>query len=795
MNTLYKRKHLFRVLQLIIVIILVTSILNQTPEVSAVASQASLKPNVTVYLHNKQLMPSDEGQVALVTLLIDNQSSAEVDLIDYWARIKGKNNSYVTKISKQDEEKKTILPGNKEYISYYASVSNSELVYDISVDVIKWDFSKSNYEAVVGNLTIAEINQPNINEEASIHIGEVQLTTVLEDQFIYEDIDSKIISYRMKLTNELNRTADISTFSSFAVINKTEVYEANTVISETSVRGKSEVYLYGQVSVPKDMTIDAMSIALVDKHQDVLYPLLMFPVDTLVERTVESIEKDLELNIGGNIYILKGENVNISSEGNRAVVELPFKITNKSKNIGKLDEMIFYVKTKSGLIYHLKLDESNATSLLPEIEESIVVRGFVPDEQALIDSQLLIGLKVGEQEVIVKNISLGSLEITEPSESSLLTINGQEIQIDRLSRVPNAEFDLLVAEFVIKNTSKDSKKPLALGGQFIIDGVKIDIKETKIIRMNKNLTILPNETERVVAYINVPFTQVISDYKFDLTIDEKSVRTINMSLAEGSRLLAKNEKYTLKTIGKRAEVTFYNSSLYTGNKDDLFVVELLVKNIESRNVTPSSLNGYIETKDGEIYQLEFEEYPGSIMPKGSIIMVGSAKIPKNMSLTLSTIHFGEQLAEEGVIYTDPVYVLHESINIPKTNLIDMVNVGDKKFWVWNTTKEWIASNGTDIDGMEVMIDYQVDEVVNSIEQVGDKNIVVEYIDLLMPTIKMSDTLSISGEQGVIGRGMLKLSYMNPTVPYSVLTQFNINVYEQYKGYKKVVMSEQFDHVQ
>lgn len=129
MNILNNRKQLSKIVKLLVIATLVLTFLNQTPEVSAVASQASLKSGVTVYLNNKQLMPSDQGQVALVTLKIDNQSSSEVQLIDYWARINGKSNKYVTKLSKQDETKQTVLPGNIEYITYYANVSPLSLIH------------------------------------------------------------------------------------------------------------------------------------------------------------------------------------------------------------------------------------------------------------------------------------------------------------------------------------------------------------------------------------------------------------------------------------------------------------------------------------------------------------------------------------------------------------------------------------------------------------------------------------------------------------------------------------------
>src|SRR5690606_12953999 len=117
-----------------------------------------------------------------------------------------------------------------------------------------------------------------------------------------------------------------------------------------------------------------------------------FPVDTLSERTPDSIDKPIDLNLGGLNYIINGEDVSLSSEGNRAVVEIPFTIINKSHTNGQLDQIKLYLKTEAGLMYSLDQTEEGSKLLLPEIEENFTVRGYIPNEQALIDSQLLIGL-------------------------------------------------------------------------------------------------------------------------------------------------------------------------------------------------------------------------------------------------------------------------------------------------------------------------------------------------------------------------------------------------------------------
>lgn len=72
------------------------------------ATSVSLTSGVSVSLYNAQIVKDESGQLAAYTLLVQNNSNSSVQLIDYWAKIKGSNDkTYITKPTTEDKAKKS----------------------------------------------------------------------------------------------------------------------------------------------------------------------------------------------------------------------------------------------------------------------------------------------------------------------------------------------------------------------------------------------------------------------------------------------------------------------------------------------------------------------------------------------------------------------------------------------------------------------------------------------------------------------------------------------------------------
>ena len=125
-----------------------------TPPVTAVSKV--IKP---IYISSRSyvnlvdvgLSPSDDGQIATYTLSIYNGDTTTLDLTNYWFRLTSASGaSYSLKTSAADANTTKVPAGSKIFITLYAKVGASVKLSDLTLKVVKFDFSVANYERQVG---------------------------------------------------------------------------------------------------------------------------------------------------------------------------------------------------------------------------------------------------------------------------------------------------------------------------------------------------------------------------------------------------------------------------------------------------------------------------------------------------------------------------------------------------------------------------------------------------------------------------------------------------------------------
>ena len=134
-------------------LLLQNGILPASP-VAAAASPVTIsnqivKLGATSYLNIREahFLMQEKGKVLAFSVAITNNGSSEINLIDYWLRVKTKSGkTFKSTITEGDKAKTTVAPKTTQYITYYTVVDNQTTINDLSFEVVKWDFSQANYE-------------------------------------------------------------------------------------------------------------------------------------------------------------------------------------------------------------------------------------------------------------------------------------------------------------------------------------------------------------------------------------------------------------------------------------------------------------------------------------------------------------------------------------------------------------------------------------------------------------------------------------------------------------------------
>ncbi|NRF92675.1 hypothetical protein HQN89_16905 [Paenibacillus frigoriresistens] len=111
------------------------------------------------YFELKQIhvFPDQNGKLATFTITIHNEGSSELQFIDYWVRLKSKSgNQFSARLLPADKDKNRVAPGSTTDLTFYATVNTSTNLQDLVVQFIKWDFSQSNFERVLGEVAVPD---------------------------------------------------------------------------------------------------------------------------------------------------------------------------------------------------------------------------------------------------------------------------------------------------------------------------------------------------------------------------------------------------------------------------------------------------------------------------------------------------------------------------------------------------------------------------------------------------------------------------------------------------------------
>ncbi|NOU85078.1 hypothetical protein GC102_04695 [Paenibacillus sp. LMG 31460] len=125
--------------------------------ITATIGKVSITGSSYFELKQIHVLPDQSGKLATFTITIHNEGSSELQFIDYWVRLKSKSgNQFSARLLPADKDKNRVAPGSTTDLTFYATVNTSTNLQDLVVQFIKWDFSQSNFERVLGEVAVPD---------------------------------------------------------------------------------------------------------------------------------------------------------------------------------------------------------------------------------------------------------------------------------------------------------------------------------------------------------------------------------------------------------------------------------------------------------------------------------------------------------------------------------------------------------------------------------------------------------------------------------------------------------------
>lgn len=773
------------------------------------ATSVNLSSGVTVSLYDAQLVKDESGKLATYTLIIENNSSKSVQLIDYWAKIKGSNNkAYVTKLITEDKAKKVVIPNSTTYLTYYAYVDEKEQLTDLKIDMIRWDFGVNNYESVVGQIKSANNGVTAYKKAEETNINKSLLNMLIGTYKMYSDEKYSYINVELSMRNKGNSTVDMKAVGYYLSDGKGALIPLVTSVTEPTLKPQERKSILLTATVAKNFAKDNASIIVMYKDEEggMNLPRITFALPTLKDTTATKANTATTYQVNGSEIAVTVKDSKLSYVEGKAFLDTVITLENKSSKKLTMPKFEYYIKTQQGYLYPLLLPEEKEVNLLPKIVQQLDLHGEIPSNVDLTKSQFVVFLRNADDTSsnFLGNfkISVGtSSEPTKPASNSV-TYEKNLVEQVSLQRVPNGMNDLLIAEFKITNKGTKSQAQLALNGQFQIDGVKLSEESTKIVSIDRLLAVAPNQSYRIVTYTEIPYSQSAKDIMFNMTekstTGAKSIHTFKVSSMTSAKLLGSNESYKIDTTGGRGEVNIVNSQIFNGTQTDMFFAQLEYENKEQRTSIPSKLRGYIENSKEDIVELNVKNYESKILPNGKVVLNVWAVIPKNYESQKLNIYIGESVNtsdELTNVMINPAYTQYVyKEDKPATSLKDL-SFMQYDVSLYNFYAQLGSSDDGSADKIVLNFDYDLKLRDGAPAYSDAQSIVIEYVDPQVSTVKFSKSFAIGdGEEGSLQLGTLKnleFSYSSPVIQALTLSNYKVNVYVQYQNHKKLIASDDF----
>ncbi|MBW7475011.1 hypothetical protein K0T92_09660 [Paenibacillus oenotherae] len=635
-----------------------TPVLAAASKTSVSLSSSVVKLNASAFLsiRDAHFLMQEKGKVLAFSIAVTNNSSKQLDLMDYWLRVKTKSGkSFKSTVIEADKTKTTVAAKTTQYITYYAVVDNATKINDLAFEVVKWDFSAANYERRLGLIQYPS-NATDVVpafKDTVMLINNSKLRGAIKQTFITKDASNAYLTVNFLMENVGLQTTDLTKMNFFLQTESLSVYNVSVAGTEqTTIQPKERKIVTLHATIPLAVAGKPLSFIAAQNEEasKVLLPSGVFALPQTKPTTAVAVGQTRMVYMSGTPINTKTGQVFLTQGSDKNQIALDYKLTNIGTASITNPNLDYFIVTPTGTSYPLTYAKEESGTLLPNIEKVVSLTGEIPTSIKPDTAQLLVKTAATEKD---KSYIIGTYNIQTTSQEGSLgssfAYNDYNVKLNSVERSPMEDNDVLVANITVTNNSGVSKKVPAMGGYFMVNGVKVGT-EQKAIALDDSITIAPGASYDMVVYSTIPYTTNIDKITFvstETVVDKPGKMLYQFSGQQLSNLPLRNidAPYEINRVGKKASIKVLRSAVFQGSAKNNFYVEFEAVNNETRAAAISKLGGYIKDKNGIVVPVQFVEVKEKILPTGKVLFSAWAQIGKNFDVSDYSLTIGQAIGE------------------------------------------------------------------------------------------------------------------------------------------------------
>lgn len=792
---------------------------NLTQNQATVHTLASLPPvKITakslVRLSDVNILTLDGESILTYTLTIQNKDNKTIDLLDYWSKVRTTSGTtYSTSLMTKDKDKKKLAAGSSTTLTYTARIANHIKPQNLIFQVIKWDFSQPEYEALKGQFKIPAnyLTSTPANQSKTLWIADARIKAKVGQVTSYVSGDYKNISVLLNMTNVGYKLFEDPKIK-FVIRTSTGASYPMSADSTTSVdykiQSKDTKTLHLMAQIPKAIKLSNMELqlALDDETAKQSLPIATMQLPGEGDNTM-AVKPNVQkfIQAGNGKIAVKVTNAVANKNDLKHELSVRFAISNTSGMTITLPKYQFELQTSDGYRLPIKAPALENMTLQPLEETFITLPVTVPADISIVNPRLFMNLPPAEdsKEKIVYPVAVFALPTVHTAEKMIgnkqyiQTKNGVfGVTLSSLQKLPWIDGDLISAKITINNDDVKTAQLPELTGVLQVDSVKL-AEGTKLIFTQPDRLIGAGMSMDVYVIAKVPSYLDFNRLQVDLLekIGEESTNWIQLSntgaIPEVAGI-AKGASFTLDTPGRKQELGVLRSHIYSGPSGDIIYTELDVRNLEEHQIDLSQFVGAFQTFDGRTYKASVSQIDTPAGPEEKSVVAIWAKIPKQVSISDMKLIVGEGITDNKLtpVKGEPTgYInaaaLELAISNPKANK----KLRDLKLFPYELTVKDVE---TSLSSSSMNLSFTYDLTRNRDYTIGEFG--HKYLFEIENSSGRVFEKEFAPETDLLLKDGGRAGFSVTDSVYGDLTEdddFRLNVYDLFQGHKIKLGSQRF----
>lgn len=768
------------------------------------------------------------GRTVRFTVSLYNGGSTDLQFIDYWVRLRSTAGSqFSPTLFAADKDKNRIAPKTTETFAFYASVSDTTKLSDLTFDIIKWDFSVSSFQRTLGSLKVPATYQPSApaGSVLSTAINGVSAKAQIKRVNIAKTSDKYTASLVFEFENTGSKSFTIPAYE-YAIVTSEGLTYPLTVSglpanASLHPRFKEDITLRGEL--PASLENKNWKLVLSEKQGESLtVPSLSFflPSSTAAEVSDSvAIGEMKELLVSDQKIEAKITRTVRNENDRNFLAAIRFSFKNQGSKSVVLPKYTFQIETSSGLTYPVTADMSNV-SIDPLVEREVELRATLPNSVGKDGWKLLLNGEGDGTDPNSQGSALAKFDLSNDNPAGLNQgatyaysneSGTYSIQFENVQRLPWEDEDILSASFKIRNPGTTSLPVPELVGYFILDD-KIRVEATTL-QKDTVLAVKPNGTISVQLYGKVPYTYEYSDLKVflqektgDSATEVANIVDFRYTGKDATKLPVVNigQKHKIEGVGRASEVAIRDVRTYEGSDSTFFTTLVDVKNLEKRFASLTSLVGYFATPDGLMFPATISEAKDKVSPQSVATLLFSTSLPNYINTNTVKLIVGEgvingKFAEAG---QSDAYVNAISFNLPNESTEPKNTLTDLMLFPYTVSLTNVSANLVTTESFMFNFNYNLTKNT-FVDTIGaDHQLLIEFVDSAGSTA-FSKQFTLGKATGVheedssdLALGIYSKSFeiTDKLMIYKIqnLTSYKIKVYDLFMNQKYLLAEQSYN---